>query len=80
MSSTIRIPPDIHQSLQEIRLSLESRHFSAAPTLQDIVSVALKRFIQDWNNSGEQEQILETLLQHRQEARSRMGKKLKLEK
>lgn len=80
MSSTIRIPPDIHQSLQEIRLSLESRHFSAAPTLQDIVSVALKRFIQDWNNSGEQEQILETLLQHRQEARSRMGKRLKSEK
>lgn len=75
MPSTVRVPTDLYQTLREIRISLESQHSSAAPTVQDMVSVAIERFIGDWQNPEEQSQLLEELLEHRQSARSRMGRK-----
>lgn len=75
MASTVRVPPELYQALREIRLSLESEHFAAAPTIQDLVNIAVKRFLQDWDNSDEQKQILDELLKNRQDARSRMGRR-----
>lgn len=75
MSSTVRIPTHLYQNLREIILSLESNHYSAAPTLQDMVSVAIERLIRDWDKPEEQNELLQELLEHRQIARSRMGRK-----
>jgi hypothetical protein len=71
----VRVSADIYQRLREIRLSLESQYYSAAPTVQDLVSIALQRLIGAWNNAEERNQLLEELLEHRQEARARMGNK-----
>ena len=75
MSSTVRVPRELYETLREIRLSLESQYHSAAPTVQDMISVALKRFINDWENPDKQSQLLGELLEHRRVARSNMGKK-----
>jgi hypothetical protein len=40
-----------------------------------MISVALKRFINDWENPDKQSQLLGELLEHRRVARSNMGKK-----
>ena len=77
MSSTVRIPPEIYQNLREIKISLDSEYYSAAPSVQDLVTVAIKRLITDWQNTQKQPQLLEELLEHRQKARSRMGKRNK---
>ena len=75
LSSTVRVPRELYETLREIRLSLESQYHSAAPTVQDMISVALKRFINDWENPDKQSQLLGELLEHRRVARSNMGKK-----
>lgn len=75
LSSTVRVPGELYETLRQIRLSLESEHQSAAPTVQDMISVALKRFINDWENPDTQSQLLGELLEHRRVARSNMGKK-----
>jgi hypothetical protein len=66
---------ELYEALRQIRLSLESEHQSAAPTVQDMISVALKRFINDWENADTQSQLLSELLEHRRVARSNMGKR-----
>lgn len=71
----MRVSADLYQRLREIRLSLESQYSSAAPTVQDLVSIAIERSIRDWNNPEQQSQLLEELLAHRQAARSRMGQR-----
>lgn len=76
LSSTVRVPANLYETLREIRLSLESQYQSAAPTVQDMVSVALRRFIKDWENPDEQNQLLDELLEHRKIARSNMGKRI----
>ena len=76
LSSTVRVPRELYETLREIRLSLESQYQSAAPTVQDMISVALKRFINDWENPDKQSQLLGELLEHRTVARSHMGKKI----
>lgn len=75
MSSTVRVPRELYETLRDLRLPLESQYQSAAPTVQDMVSVALKRFINDWENPDERSQLLSELLQQRKIARSNMGKK-----
>ena len=75
MTPTIRVPTELYQTLQEIKVSLESEHFSAAPTMQDLVSVSVKRFIRDWNNPKQQKEIIEELLKNRQDSRSKMGRR-----
>lgn len=75
LSSTVRVPGELYETLRQIRLSLESEYQSAAPTVQDMVSIALKRFISDWENPNEQNQLLGELLEHRKIARSNMGKR-----
>lgn len=74
MASTVRIPTDIYEQLQEIHVALKAEHYSAAPTIQDLVSVAVKRLIVDWNDDRLQPQLLEELLKHRKDARARMGR------
>lgn len=74
MPSTVRVPVDLYEDLRQIRLSLESQYHGAAPTMQDLVSVALRHFILDWKNLENQQQLVEELLLNRREARSRMGK------
>jgi len=74
LPSTVRVPVDLYEDLRQIRLSLESQYHGAAPTMQDLVSVALRHFILDWKNLENQQQLVEELLLNRREARSRMGK------
>jgi hypothetical protein len=77
LSTNVRIPPELYQKLRKIRISLDSEYYSAAPTIQDLVTIAIKRLIEDWEDSEEQNQLLDELLNQRQQARSRMGKKNK---
>lgn len=74
-SSTVRVPSELYESLREIKVLLESQHFSAAPSIQDLVTVALSRFIEDWESSAQQEQLTKALLDNRVKARAKMGKK-----
>ena len=74
LSSNIRIPSEIYESLRQIRLSLESEYQSAAPTMQDLATVAFRHFIDDWNDPKKQEYLLAELLENRKTARTNMGK------
>ena len=69
-----RIPDDLHQQLQVIRAELLGELGSEAPALQDMVNVALTRFIESWQKVERQE-ILKALLESREKARSRMGQR-----
>ena len=75
MSRNIRIPDELYDRLYQIKVSLESEHQSDAPTLQDMVSVAIGKFCEQWDDPSMQSELLEELLKSRQEARSRMGKR-----
>lgn len=75
MPSTVRVPDDLYETLREIRLPLEQQYQSAAPTTQDMVNVALKQFIKDWENPDKQPELLSELLEHRKLSRKRMGGK-----
>lgn len=75
MSSTVRIPGDIYETLRQIKIELESQHQSAAPTMQDLISVALERFIKDLEDPEIKKKLIPELLKHRKIARSRMGKR-----
>jgi len=72
---SIRVPEDLYETMREIKLSLESQYQSAAPSIQDLVTIALKRFMTSWGESGEQPKLLAELLNQRKIARSRMGRK-----
>jgi len=74
LSSNIRIPSGIYESLRQIRLSLESEYQSAAPTIQDLATVAFRNFMDDWNDPEKRKYILEELLENRKTARTNMGK------
>ncbi len=69
-----RIPDDLHQQLQMIRAELLRELGSEAPALQDMVNVALTRFVESWQ-TVERQEILEALLESREKARSRMGQR-----
>lgn len=75
MPSTVRVPVELYEDLRQIRLSLESQYHGAGPTMQDLVSVAMKRFILDWKNPDIKSVLLTELLESRKVARSRMGNK-----
>lgn len=70
---TVRVPDEIYEVLREIKLSLENKYQSAAPTVQDLITVALIRFVDQWRVSGMQDEILAELLSQRRIARSKMG-------
>jgi hypothetical protein len=72
---SVRVPDDLYERLRQIRLPLEEQYQSAAPTVQDIVNVALKQFIQDWKEPDKQPELLSQLLEHRRLSRKRMGSK-----
>ncbi|CAN1210957.1 hypothetical protein TUMEXPCC7403_12210 [Tumidithrix helvetica PCC 7403] len=69
-----RIPDDLHQQLQMIRAELLLELGSEAPALQDMVNVAITRFIESWK-TVERQKILKALLESREKARSRMGQR-----
>jgi hypothetical protein len=69
-----RIPDDLHQQLQVIRAELLREFGSEAPVLQDMVNVAISKFIESWQTADRQK-ILEALLESREKARSRMGQR-----
>jgi hypothetical protein len=70
----VRVPDDVYAALQEIKFSLDPQYLKAAPSIQDMVNVALKRFIEDWEHPDSHDQLLAELLEQREIARSRMGK------
>lgn len=72
---TVRVPDNLYEALREVRLALESQYQSAAPTVQDLVTVALERLIRDWQTSDQHPQLLDELLERRKVARSKMGRK-----
>jgi hypothetical protein len=71
MAST-RIPDDLSQKLQIIRAELINEFGSEAPVIQDMVNVAIIRFLESLQ-TPERQSILEALLDSREKARSRMG-------
>lgn len=74
-----RIPDEIYAQLYTIRHSCEQmlapNRTSDAPTLQDLVNVALKRLIRDWQDENQQNLLHEELLEQRRTARSNMGRR-----
>ncbi len=74
MPQPVRVPDDIYATLQEIKFSLDPEYLKAAPSIQDMVNVALKRLIEDWEHPNSHDQLLAELLEQREIARSRMGK------
>ncbi|MEH2356525.1 hypothetical protein [Nostoc sp.] len=73
MPQPVRVPDEIYAILQQIKFSLDPEYMKAAPSVQDMVNVALKRFIEDGEHPDSQTQLLNELLEQRQIARSRMG-------
>jgi hypothetical protein len=71
MAST-RIPDDLSQKLQITRAELINEFGSEAPVIQDMINVAIIRFLESLQTS-ERQSILEALLDSREKARSRMG-------
>lgn len=69
------MPDELYDKLYQIKASLESEYQSDAPTLQDLVSVAIEKFCEEWDDPNLQAELLEELLESRREARSRMGKR-----
>jgi len=74
LASTIRVPTEIYEALRKIRVSLERKYQSAAPAMQDLVTVALQNFMNDWKDTDKREQLLDQLLENRKMARANMGK------
>lgn len=74
-----RIPDEIYAQLYTIRHSFEQmlapNRISNAPSVQDIVNVALKRLIRDWQDPKWQNLLHDELLEQRRVARSNMGRK-----
>ncbi|BAZ19262.1 hypothetical protein NIES4073_01320 (plasmid) [Kalymmatonema gypsitolerans NIES-4073] len=74
-----RIPDEIYAQLYTIRHSCEQmlapNRTSDAPSLQDIVNVALKRLISDWQDDEKQNLLRNELLEQRRAARSNMGRR-----
>ncbi|MBE9003869.1 hypothetical protein IQ259_02195 [Fortiea sp. LEGE XX443] len=79
MPHQARIPDEIYAQLYTIRHSCEQmlapNRTSDAPSLQDIVNVALKRLIKDWQDENKQNLLQQELLEQRRTARSNMGRK-----
>lgn len=71
--STARIPDDMERDLRSLKIRLELNHGKAAPSIQDLVSVALKRLLRDLNSEDSQE-VEQELLQHRQQMLEKMGR------
>jgi hypothetical protein len=71
----VRIPDEIFSELYKIRESLvDPQYISDAPTYQDMVNVAIKRLISDWQKLDARAHINEQLFEQRQIARSKMGR------
>ncbi len=74
-----RIPDDIYAELYKIKhlfeQSLAPQKISNAPSLQDMVNVALKRLIRDWQDPEKQDLLRDELLEQRKVARSNMGQR-----
>jgi hypothetical protein len=73
-----RIPDDIYAELYKIKHSIEqalSNRMSDAPSVQDIVNVALKQFINDWQDPDKHNLLHQQLLEQRSIARSKMGQR-----
>jgi hypothetical protein len=74
VSPTIRVPEELYEALRQVKLALENEYKSAAPSMQDIATVALRQFINDWKDLDKHEQLLAELLENRTKARTNMGK------
>ncbi|MEA5536674.1 hypothetical protein [Crocosphaera sp. XPORK-15E] len=74
MPQPVRVPDEIYQSLQEIKFILDPEYRKASPSIQDLVTVALTRMIEDWEHPISREELLKELLEQRDKARSKMGK------
>ncbi|MGL5874207.1 MAG: hypothetical protein ACRC2R_17870 [Xenococcaceae cyanobacterium] len=73
MTAKIRLTnPD---PLRKIKICLQKKHGKQGPTMQDIVDVALYRFICDWEDPCKKEQLRIQLLGSRAMSLARMGKK-----
>jgi predicted DNA-binding protein len=75
LSRNIRIPDELYNKLYQIKVSLQDQYQTDAPSLQDLVSVAIEKLCEEWEDPNLQAELLEELLESRREARSRMGKR-----
>jgi len=74
-----RISDEIYSELYKIKHfiehSLPPHQISNAPSLQDMVNVALQRLIRDWQDPERQNLLSDELFEQRRVARSKMGRK-----
>jgi hypothetical protein len=73
-SSNVRIPRELYETLRQIRLSLESQYQAGSPTIQDMVNVAIKRFIQNLENPEIRAELLTEMMEQRSLSRKKMGR------
>ncbi|WP_407899325.1 hypothetical protein [Scytonema sp. NUACC26] len=81
MPHQARIPDEVYAELYTIKHSFEHllapNRISDAPSVQDIVNVALRRLIKDWQDPEKQNLLHNELLEQRRIARTKMGRKEK---
>jgi hypothetical protein len=74
-----RIPDEIYAELYTIKHSFEQMvapdRISDAPSVQDIVNVAVKRLIKDWQDPEKRNLLHEEIFKQRTIARQKMGRK-----
>ncbi len=79
MPHQARILDQVYGELYKIKQSFEQSlapyQISDAPSIQDMVNVALKRLIEDWQDPQKQELLHDELLEQRRVARSNMGRR-----
>ena len=75
LPSNIRVPSELYEKLREISISLAAEYQSSAPSIQDVVNVALKRFLHEWEAESDldRKEIVAELLESRRQSRSKMG-------
>lgn len=79
MPRQARIPDEIYAELHKVKQSFEQsfapNQTSDVPSLQDMVNVALKRLIRDWQDPQQKKVLSNELLKQRNVSRSKMGRK-----
>lgn len=72
--ANIRVPDDLYDKLQAIKGDLLLEFGSEAPVVQDMITVAVSRLVEDWG-TGSNKQLQSELLKSREQSRAKMGRR-----
>jgi hypothetical protein len=78
LAPNVRVPNNLYESLREIRILLESEHQSSAPTIHDLVSVSIQRFLETWDTPELRSDLMAELMEQRKLSRKKMGRRKKI--